>query len=459
MGKLINRVVALITLASVMISIDIYVAVAITLSSIIITVLWFYGNKMGLAQSLESKPINKALSYGRRIFHLPDYAKELRVSNADELIKKQHEKYYRQAENLAIKYGKKYVLLHGLGTNILAWLPYFGILIYTTLRFSLGKLMLGSFAASVTLCWRFRWMLHDLSERIAKFPEHSLYIEKYREFMEAEPKIKTGSVKPGRFDSLKIDHVSFAYESVKPDKDGNFKQTKVLNDLSIDIKRGDKIAFVGYNGAGKTTLIKLIMRLYDVSEGAIYYNGHDLRELDIEDYRAHIGVVFQDFKLFAASIAENVAGGGYNESMKPDILKALDAATFKDKLETLSDGIDTHLTREYNENGTNLSGGEAQKVAIARVFAKPYDLIIMDEPSAALDPIAEASLNNAILEHAREHTIIFISHRLSTTKIADKIFMIDDGRIVESGSHEQLMAMNGKYAEMFVKQAEKYAAV
>lgn len=140
------------------------------------------------------------------------------------------------------------------------------------------------------------------------------------------------------------------------------------------------------------------------------------------------------------------------------MLEALHRATFDDKLAALESGIDTVLTREFDDKGTNLSGGEAQKIAIARVFAGNYDLIIMDEPSASLDPIAEYELNKQIAEFASDRTVIFISHRLSTTRHADRIYMFEDGRIIEQGSHNELMRMNGKYAEMFTVQAEKYIA-
>jgi ATP-binding cassette subfamily B protein len=225
----------------------------------------------------------------------------------------------------------------------------------------------------------------------------------------------------------------------------------------MSLKKGEKIAIVGYNGAGKTTLIKLLMRLYDPSDGQVLMNGKDIREYNLEEYKSRIGTVFQDYKMFSATIAENVVNGEYDpENDRETVIKALDAAGFGEKLSELENGIDTMLTREFDEKGTNLSGGEQQKVAIARVFAKPFELIIMDEPSSALDPIAEYNLNQAILQYAADKTVIFISHRLSTTRMADRIYMFDSGVLSEYGSHEELMELNGKYAEMFNLQAENY---
>jgi ATP-binding cassette subfamily B protein len=270
------------------------------------------------------------------------------------------------------------------------------------------------------------------------------------------------------FASLELRNVSFTYDfSDKPryefhDADHKMPETEsgrgdALRHVDLTLRRGEKIAIVGYNGAGKTTLIKLLMRLYDPTEGLVLWNGRDLREYDTEQLRGRIGTVFQDFKIFAASVGENVMGGRYDpESDEETVRTALDAAGFTEKLRELERGIDTTLTREFDDHGTNLSGGEAQKVAIARVFAKPFELIIMDEPSSALDPVAEYELNQAILRYAADKTVIFISHRLSTTRMADRIYMFDSGALCEVGSHDELMKRDGKYAEMFRLQAEKY---
>ena len=161
-------------------------------------------------------------------------------------------------------------------------------------------------------------------------------------------------------------------------------------------------------------------------------------------------------RIFASTIAENVLGHACADSDRDTVTDALTKATFREKLDSLEKGMDTELTKEFYDDGVNLSGGESQKVAIARIFAKPYDLVIMDEPSSALDPIAEYELNHTILEYAQDKTVVFISHRLSTTRMADRILMFADGKLIESGSHDELMAKNGRYAEMFKLQAEKY---
>ena len=198
------------------------------------------------------------------------------------------------------------------------------------------------------------------------------------------------------------------------------------------------------------------MRLYDTTSGEILYNGRSIKEYAPDKYREHIGAVFQDYKVFAATVAENVFGGEYTDDEEDTVMSALRAASFDEKLGKLPNGIHAQLTTEFFKEGVGLSGGESQKIAIARVFAKPFEIMIMDEPSSALDPITEYHLNQSILKNAENRTVIFISHRLSTTRMADRIYMFAQGRIIESGSHSELLEQNGKYAEMYRVQAKKY---
>ena len=199
-----------------------------------------------------------------------------------------------------------------------------------------------------------------------------------------------------------------------------------------------------------------MLRLYDAKEGAVLYNGRDIKEYDIFSLHSHVAAVFQDYRIFAATIAENVAGGECRETDENIVKSALSKSTFTEKLNSLKEGIHTQLTREFYDNGTTLSGGEQQKVAIARAFYKDADLIILDEPSSALDPDAEYELNKAISDYAEDKTVVFISHRLSTTRHADRIYMFDGGHLIECGTHEELIEKNGKYAYMFNLQAENY---
>ena len=467
-GKLINRIVASITLFGLLFTVDPVIAVILFLSSVITIIANLVGNKVEFQHVKECNPLMRKKDYINRVFHLSDYAKELRIRHADELLIQEYDANTREIIKLDRKFGIKYFIWYGLGWQVVGNVTFFSIVLYMIYMLEAGTLQVGGFAASVGVVWRIRWMLTDMIERLAKYPKHSLFIEKYLEFMRFEPTIKDGCDVIPEFESLEFRNVSFSYDFANHPKyrfhDEDYEAPKgeegngeALKNINMTIRSGDKIAIVGYNGAGKTTLIKLIMRMYDPTEGEILYNGVNIRDYNPVEYRKKIGTVFQDYKIFATTIAENVMNGDYVEERdKSTVLDALEAADFTEKLNSLKEGIMTHLTREFNEKGTNLSGGEAQKVAISRVFAKDYPMVIMDEPSSALDPMAEYNLNQSILHNTEGKTVIFIAHRLSTTRIADKIYMFDTGHLIEEGSHEELMEMNGKYAEMFRVQSEKY---
>lgn len=466
--QIINRLVSAGTLFGLLFSIDIVAAAVILTYSVVSVVVRQMVNRVTYEREREINPLNRKRDYINRVFHLQDYSKEIRLSSASDLLLDEMDENTEERIGTVRKYGKKFFVLNSLCNDVLAEGVYFALILYLLFKLLDGSVLIGSFSATIGMIWRVRWMLNDFVNRITKFPQHSMFLEKYYGFLSYKPKTNTHGDAVGDFDSLELENVSFAYDFSAnreyvdnlPGSDNEREEKEVhtvLEGVNMTLRKGEKIAIVGYNGAGKTTLIKLLMRLYDPTSGRITMNGKDIREFDSEEYRKNIGVVFQDYKLFAASIAENVMNGIYDEKTdRETVLHSLDAAGFSDKLEDLKNGIDTHLTREFDDEGTNLSGGEAQKVVIARVFAKPYKLIIMDEPSSALDPVAEYELNQSILKYAQDKTVIFISHRLSTTRFADRIYMFDKGHLIESGSHDELITQGGKYAQMFNMQAEKY---
>jgi ATP-binding cassette subfamily B protein len=282
--------------------------------------------------------------------------------------------------------------------------------------------------------------------------ETSLYVSKIREFLNYKPKIVSNVnldvAKNAK--EIELENVSFAYGK---------SEDMIIKDMALHIKPGEKIALVGYNGAGKTTLVKLLMRLYDTKGGSIKADGRDIKDYDTKKYRDSIGTVFQDFQIFAGTVKENVVLDVADDINESGIKKALEESGLLERIERFGEGLNTELTTEFSDKGVNLSGGESQKLAISRVFYKDAGLMILDEPSSALDPIAEYQLNHAMLEATGDKTVIFISHRLSTTRIADRIIMLENGKIVEQGTHEELLSMNGKYAQMWKVQAGAYIAV
>lgn len=244
-------------------------------------------------------------------------------------------------------------------------------------------------------------------------------------------------------------------------RDVSFKypgsRTYALSHVNMKFEIGKRMAVVGMNGSGKTTFIKLLCRLYDPTEGEILLNGIDIRKYNYAEYMMIFSVVFQDFSLFALTLAKNVAAGEIYDRAR--VLDCLDKAGFSDRLNSLPDGIDTYLYKDYNKDGINVSGGEAQKIAIARTLYKDAPFIILDEPTAALDPIAEAEIYEKFNEIVGDKTAIYISHRLSSCKFCDEILVFDEGAVIQQGSHEALVADHGgKYYELWQAQAQYYTA-
>ena len=228
-----------------------------------------------------------------------------------------------------------------------------------------------------------------------------------------------------------------------------------LKHVNMKFKIGERLAVVGMNGSGKTTFIKLLCRLYDPTEGEILLNGINIRKYDEREYRLLFAVVFQDFKLFALPLVENVASGSdYDEERARE---SLEKAGFGERLLRLSEGLATYLYKDYDKNGINISGGEAQKIAIARALYKDAPFIILDEPTAALDPIAEAEIYSRFNEIAGDKTAVYISHRLSSCRFCDEILVFHEGSVIQQGSHAELVAdENGKYYELWRAQAQYY---
>lgn len=403
--------------------------------------------KVNVQRTEAMTPLDRKNLYFSRVFYLQDYAKELRLSRAGDMIERRYEKNVFDRLFTVSPYLKKQWRLYFCQESLpLTLLIYLGITLFMGYKAIVTKeITMGDFAATFNGATAISNSVFAITSWFAiSFRENGLYVEKFKRFMNAKEKILSGDDKTVHKKpvTVKFENVSFTYP-------GNDKPT--LKNINLEIKPYQKIALVGYNGAGKTTLTNLLLRLYDVTDGRITVDGKDIREWDIPSYHKNFAAVFQDFSLFGATLGENVAMNDHPDAEK--VKKALESGNFE---KDLPDGTDTILLREFDENGVSLSGGEAQKIAIARAFYKDCPFAVLDEPSANLDPVAEYALNHAMTKAAENKTVIFISHRLSTTVMADVIYMLENGEIVESGTHEELLAQNGKYAYMFRLQADKY---
>ena len=443
----VGHIISLVTVSSVLFTIDPWCLVIImSVICIFLPISKRVGSLM-MERRIDNAKYHRRSDYFQRIFYLQDYAKEVRMNNITPLLMDRYNDAADDVINNQKKYWNKISALNCIqkvgvqGLGFMFILPlYLGYCVLVKETLSAGDFV-ATFngAHSVAMSFQFLtiWAL-------ARFSEQGKMIDKYREFLNADFKIKNGGKKAVKTEpkEIQIKHLSFTYPN-------NDKPT--LEDINLTIKPYEKIALVGYNGAGKTTLTNLLLRLYDATDGEILIDGEDIRSVTADTHRDRFAAVFQDFQIFSCSLGENVA-----LDINPDEERVWDALKHSGFNKELKNGINSELLREFDDDGVMLSGGEAQKTAIARAFYKDCPYVILDEPSANLDPVAEYNLNQAMIEAADHKTVIFISHRLSTTVNADRIYVMENGRIIESGSHKELMDLNGTYAYMFNLQAEKY---
>lgn len=407
-------------------------------------------NRLNLRFLEKLKPLERKRDYISRVFYLPDYAKELRMSRVRpklyEEFQETSKQMYRISKRETRTLGICSFCIQYLCNTFLFDGVYIIYLLYQTI--AKGIFGYGTMVILYNSCSNLKSCSQGLATVLPQFWEHARYIEKIRHFLDCPVQVASlpDAAAPERdFKELCLKDVSFSY------RDG----TTVLKNVNLIIRKGERIALVGYNGAGKTTLVKLLMRLYDVTQGEITWNGTDIRRLGLEEYREQFSTLFQDYQLFAATLGENIVMDTVPVSQSK-AAPLLEKSGFEQKFEKLKNGYDTPVTREFEEEGVMFSGGEAQMVGICRALYQDSRIIVLDEPSSALDPLSEYNLNHTMMTLDREKTVIFISHRLSTTRLADRIYMLEDGSVVEEGTHEELMELRGRYAEMFRLQMEKY---
>lgn len=450
--NLIARIASLTSLVSLIVTIDPVMAIFPIIACIICVSLQLWVSRLNYELSLKIDPIRHRKEYFTRIFYRAEYAKELRLTKIKEPLFDMFQETIGQEIAYTKKYGKKACLISALerGIGKISFVYYFPpvYLIYNAMI--TRKIGIGQLAAMNEANVHTYSELDSLTYQFIDLQKIGLFTEKFRNFMEMPNRVEHAEGDQlcfGEPKLLQVKNLSFQYE-----EDGR----KILSDINMTIRPKEKIAIVGFNGAGKTTFTKLLLRFYDPTDGEILYDGRNIKEYGTDDYRKQFGVVFQDFQIYAGTVGQNISMDYLTEDMRESAEEAFHKINLHSREEDDGFNIDTELTREFETDGTVLSGGENQKLAFARLLVKKYNIAILDEPSSALDPIAEYQLNQTIKEMAEESTVIFIAHRLSSTRMADKVYLFENGTIIEQGTHDELMKMNGKYAEMFQKQAYYY---
>lgn len=395
-------------------------------------------------------PERRELDYIRYIGASDETAKEVKIFNLAGFIidrfKLLSNKFYNDNKALAIRrsgWGTVFAIISSIG--------YYGAYIFILVKAINGSITIGSLTFLAGSFRQMRGLLEGVLTRFTSMSQGAIYLNDFFEFFDIKPKIIL-SAEPRKFpqpikSGFTFDNVGFRYIN---------SEKWAIRNVSFTLQPKEKLALVGENGAGKTTLVKLLSRLYDPTEGRILLDGYDLKEYDPEDLHLNIGVIFQDYIRYQMSVAQNIAIGNIGEKENRPLIQSAAQKSLADILaERLPGKYDQPLGRRFNE-GVELSGGEWQKIALARAYMKEAQLLILDEPTAALDARAEYSVFERFAELTKGKSAVLISHRFSTVRMADRILVLEQGKLVEIGSHEALLEKNGRYAELFQLQAMGY---
>jgi len=450
--NLMENLLVLLSLFYIISSLDFVVFVLAVVINVLSFLYQIRINKMNGEIYNKTMPYHKEIDYANRMFFLKQNAKDIRMTNIASVMFEKLTFSSEKLDGIYAAYGaKKAAVCSGdhlmkkiLGDFVTLFYLACMVLVKCVYTFDVMTALWNAYG---TIKENINHLVHSVEE----IHNNSIYIEKFIHFME----IKNGIVSDK---GLKINAdvpVTIEFVNVSFSYDG---EHKILEGLNLKIKAGEKVAIAGRNGAGKSTLVKLLLRLYDPDSGKILVNGIDIRDYDVEFYRKNIcSVLVQNFQLFALTLYENVKMDIVdNKAESAGLDQAIAMVGLGDAVMRLPDRGDSDYSREFNSGGVVFSGGQKQKLALARVLLSDKRLVVLDEPSSALDPKAESEFNELVFNMLPGRTIVIISHRLSTTKMADRIILIQDGRVEEDGPHSELMKNNGIYAEMFEMQSGRY---
>ena len=424
----------------------IIVAVAL---AIVYAVLRVFMAKIQFIASTHQRPFRRMTRYNERSFTLKESMSELKTTKIGDLLLEKNNK----AHDNIIKIFDKYILpktILSFICNLLLTILY-PLIVCVVAYFTIDNLtpeVIAWFSSMTVAATTISSLISQLARAVGDVGSSVTEVKVAFDLLKMEGKIESKQgINVEEFESLEVNNITFSYK-------GDYNQ---LEDVTLKIKKGQKIAIVGHNGAGKTTLVKLLLRLYDVNNGEILYNNANYKDINVLSLRKEVGAVFQNVEVYAVTIAENILLKTPKTIEDFNLIdEALKFSGLDEYVNSLPNGINTLVTKEFDRDGIVLSGGQNQRLAIARGCALNYNLFILDEPSSALDPIAEANVYNNMLTLGKNKTIIFISHRLTTTVNADYIYLFEHGKVIEQGTHKELMKLSKKYKEMFTSQSKKY---
>lgn len=409
---------------------------------------WIFNAVASLMEKI-IEPLRKYGYYRNQIFFDYRVGKSIRLFKMQGLLKKEGEIFVARADDYTNAVCKK-IMTPRIFSEVIAWILNISIYLFVGLRAIFGMFGVGALTRYIRCISQMTSAVNGVMQSANRMLVSAEAVKLYFDYMEKPSDMYKGSLTVEKRDDNEY-YVEFCDVSFKYPNAENY----ALRHVNLKFKIGEKLAVVGMNGSGKTTFIKLMCRLYDPTEGEIKLNGVNIQKYDYQEYMSIFSIVFQDFKLFAFSLGQNVAAN--MEYDKARVEECLRNVNLGDRFDKFVDGTETYLYRDFDASGVEISGGEAQKIALARALYKDAPFIILDEPTAALDPIAEAEIYSDFNNIVGDKTAIYISHRLSSCRFCDKIAVFDHGNIVQKGSHEELIRdESGKYYELWHAQAQYY---
>lgn len=401
--------------------------------------------------SQEIVPINRRFGYYLGLQTEKQYQKDIRLYDMRDMITERVTRFTRETCDLFDQINAQQGRTQGgisVVNDLLAVFCYAYVGLRTLSDAFGRRLSLGDLTMYVSAAIQFTATVVSLGQSAIRMIQVLSFLEPYMEFMSLEEETACGGREPfaGPVETLEFSHVTFTYPKA---------ERPVLTDVSFQIRRGEKISIVGLNGAGKSTLVKLICRMYRADSGEIRVNGRNIADYEYLSYMKTIAAVFQDYRLFDFTIAENISCQETADA--EELNRLIDEVGMRDKIDELPRGVYSRFGKEYDEEGVELSGGQDQKIAIARALYKESSLVILDEPASALDPIAEAEIYEKFNGLVEDRTALYISHRMSSSVFCDRILVLDGGRVADFDTHEHLMQKkNSLYYKLFHSQAENY---
>ena len=419
---------------------------------VIITIVVFFtvknmSNKMRFRLNEANITDLRRKDYAKAAFAERQNSLEIRLTNISNILRKMHSDSVNGIFQNIKKYSGKIAVLRSVQNCSVILFALFCSLFYVTFKTYHSELSVESFVILVNTNVQTSYKLMETFLNIANFADDALYIEYLREFME----YKTAIDEEGSGKDVEDFKQNLSFENVSYQYPGSSEAA--LKNIDFTINKGEKIALVGRNGSGKTTLIHLLLRLYDPTSGSIIMDNVNIKELTVREYRNLFTVIVQDFKTYAFSVKENIImKDSVSKEEEERVEEVLDFVGLQDKIAQMPQGIDTNLSKEFDEDGVLFSGGELQKLAIARAFYKQGDIMVLDELTASLDPITERNIFQKIFKEYSDKTIVYISHNMATARYADRIVFMEAGGIAAIGTHEELIATCPGYFEMYEKQ-------